>query len=247
MRHESDIIADQFRGEQAAGYDGRIRTGIPGYDALHDCAAAILESELDGTAKILVVGVGTGEEVVRLSPRNPGWHFVGVDPAGDMLAIASERVAAVGAAERVEMVTGIVADLPTKRAYDAATLLFVMHFLTDDGPKLALLTSIADRLRPGAPLVLADLHGDPTSATFATLLRAWKKRMIAAGANQADVSVALGRIVEDIAFVPEGRIYELLQHAGFDAPVPFWRGLLFGGWLSRRTAESLDDGSSWSS
>ncbi|MBA3417081.1 MAG: class I SAM-dependent methyltransferase [Chloroflexia bacterium] len=223
-----------FDAEGAARYDARVRTGIPGYDALHDCTAALLRSELGGNSRLLIAGVGTGEEVVRLGPPNPGWRFVGVDPSPAMLTIARGRVAEAGMADRTDLVEGTVADLPADPPYDAATLLLVMHFLLDVGAKLGVLRDIAARLRPGAPLLLADLHGDPAGAPFALLLAAWRRRILDSGADPADVATSFGRIREDIAFVPEARIAALLAEAGFGLPLPFWRGLLFGGWLARR-------------
>lgn len=233
-----DAARPPFAGEQATGYDGRVRTGIPGYEALHDCVAALRPQERGDTARLLVAGVGTGEEVVRLGPPNPGWRFTGVDPSADMLAVARRRLSEAGTIDRVDLVEGVVADLPAEPIYDAATLLLVMHFLPDDGAKLALLRGIAERLAAGAPLLLADLHGDPTSAAFGRLLAAWRQRILDAGADPAEVATSFDRIQVDIAFVPEGRVGELLREAGFDQPVPFWRGLLFGGWLARRVGTS---------
>jgi len=223
-----------FDAESAAGYDRQIRTGVVGYDALHDAAAAVLGAELGAVARLLVVGAGTGEEVARLGRDRPGWRFVGVDPSPPMLAIARRRAAEAGVGERAEFVEGVVADVATDRPFNAATLLLVMHFLPDDGAKLGILRGIGERLRPGAPLLLADLHGDPASASFATLLAAWRQRMLDAGTAPADVATMFERIREHVFFVPEARIAELLGEAGFGEPLPFWRGLLFGGWLARR-------------
>ena len=173
---------------------------------------------------------------MRLGPPNPAWQLVGVDPSADMLAIARSRLAHAALTGRTELVTGVVADLPLEPAFDAATLLLVMHFLPDDGAKRALLTGIAIRLRPGAPLLLADLHGEPGSMGFTRLVNAWKQRILDTGADPTEVATAFDRIEEDVAFVPESRIAELLAEAGFGEPIPFWRGLLFGGWIAYRVS-----------
>lgn len=241
MRTPNPRAAGGFSGEQAAGYDARSRVAIPGYEVLHDLVAVLLRSELGLEARVLVAGAGTGEEIVRLAPGNPGWRFVGVDPAPDMLVIARRRIAESGAADRAEAIDGFVAELPPEPAFDAATLLLVMHFLPDDGAKLELLQSIAERLKPGAPLLLADLHGDPAASAFDRLLAAWKRRVVDAVGDRPEVSESFGKIREDIAFVPEARIFALLDEAGFDAPFRFWGGLLFGGWIARRQRDGQGD------
>lgn len=242
MSSISEKAASGFRGEQAAGYDARSRTGIPGYDALHELSVTLLSAELGDEANVLVAGIGTGEEIVRMAPANAGWRFVGVDPSPDMLTIARDRVVAAGASERTDLVEGLVADLPLEPAFDAATLLLVMHFLPDDGAKLALLRDIAARMKPGAPLLLADLYGDPASPAFDLLLAGWRQRVVDAVGDIPAVDESFARIREDITFVPEARIDALLQEAGFGTPVRIWSGLLFGAWLARRERANEGNG-----
>ncbi len=52
--------------------------------------------------------------------------------------------------------------------------MLVMHFVPDDGFKLWLLKNIAQRLKPGAELILADLYGDPSLPYFAKFRLAWQ-------------------------------------------------------------------------
>jgi SAM-dependent methyltransferase len=90
----------RFGGEGAREYDGRIRSMLPGYEALHDTLRPLLRAELgEGRARVLVVGAGTGAEVVGLGEDNPGWRLTGVDPVADMLAIAEGRVRERGLAD----------------------------------------------------------------------------------------------------------------------------------------------------
>ncbi len=111
----------------------------------------------------------------------------------------------------------------------------MMHFLTDDGQKLEFLQSISTRLRPGAPLVLADLHGDETSARFSRFLAAWRLRQLALGMEEGDVEEMFRDLRATVHFIPEDRIVALMREAGFDGIERFYGALLFGGWVARRS------------
>ena len=61
--------------------------------------------------------------------------------------------------KNVTLIEGLVSDLNQSQKFGAATLLLVLHFMEDDGTKLNLLKSIAERLENNAPLVLLDITG----------------------------------------------------------------------------------------
>jgi len=69
------------------------KAGLPGYEAIHRIAAAVFSSRLPDCAKILVVGAGTGTELLNFGSKNPSWHFVAVEPAPSMMAVCQNRVA----------------------------------------------------------------------------------------------------------------------------------------------------------
>lgn len=137
--------------------------------------------------------------------------------------------------ERVALHAGRAHELPVSEPYDAATLILMMHFVPDNAEKLKLLQSISTRLKPNAPLILVDLHGDRTSDQFVRLIAAWRLRQIALGTATEEVEEMFRRIPTEIHFVPEERITALLHEAGFDRIEPFYGALLFGGWVARRS------------
>lgn len=142
----------RFDSEGAQIYEHRIPMVVPGYEALHSMAYSLLQLDLEEQARLLIVGAGTGMEIVHLGEDNPGWRFTGVDPSADMVAVARRRVMESGLSGRVELHASFAQELPASESYDAATLILVMHFIPDDGEKLELLRSISARLAPGAPL-----------------------------------------------------------------------------------------------
>ena len=161
----------EFDRDRANQYDLDIRKAIPGYEALHGMTHSLLQNNLSESARLLVVGSGTGMELVNYCQQNPAWSLTGVEPSAEMMAIAFEELVSLGYRE-VDLHTGYISTLPETKLVDAATLMLVMHFLPDDGSKLQLL-KIARHLKPGAELVLADLYGDKSLPYFAKLRKAW--------------------------------------------------------------------------
>ena len=227
--------AGHFDDERARTYEERIVQIIPGYDVLHDLAHLILGHETAEDAHILVVGAGTGKDIVSLARDCPGRRFTGVDPSPEMLALARSRIEAEGLAGRVTLHQGFVHDLPPDQVFDAATCILVMQFLPDvpgeDG-KSFLLRNIARRLKPDAPLILGDGFGDPEDPAFLRFIEVWRKWKLHAGMASADEEKGFEQVLSKIPFVPEGRVHGLLAEAGFGGVQGFYRGLMVGAWIA---------------
>ena len=223
-----------FDGDYGNGYEQLARTVIPGYLSSFHQALALLRGRLGPRSRVLVVGAGTGIEIVTFHAAEPGWRLTGVDPSAQMLDIAAHRVREAGIADgAVELVHGTVADL-AERDFDAATCFNVMHFLPDDGAKQALLSGIADRLAPGAPFVLFELHGDPAAPNFDEWFAAWSRYWETGGMEDADRVAFRAKIDAGIHWASAARIRELLARAGFEDVKRYFRSLLYGGWIARR-------------
>ncbi|CAA6604641.1 SAM-dependent methyltransferase [Rhodospirillaceae bacterium LM-1] len=221
-----------FHDQRAARYDDTVRKVIPGYETLHAMAQFLLEDMLGHNAHLLIAGCGTGEEIERLAPHHPGWRFTGVDPSAAMLKQAKTRLNAKGLTERTTLIEGTVGDLDPGTRFDAAACLLVMHFLPDDGAKANLLAGISKALKPGAPLVLADLHGASDTPRYARLLAAWTRWQLSHGIDPVEVEKGLKHVARDIHFVSETRLFKLLHQAGFTTVEHFHQAFLFGGWLA---------------
>lgn len=224
----------QEEASHARGYDDAIRAAIPGYELLHESVAAFLPGALGEQATVLVVGAGTGEEIVQMSRANPGWRFVAEDPSPEMLEVAREKLTAAGAADRVEFVAGPIEDVPPGEQFDAATMILVQHFLPDDGAKQAMLREVAARLRPGAPLFLANMHGDLAADDDQVRYQAWKRRQMARGMAAEDAEAMFTGLPTVVHFVSAKRTRELLRGAGFTDFQNVFRAFVIGGWLAYR-------------
>jgi tRNA (cmo5U34)-methyltransferase len=204
---------------------------IPGRRAIFTIVeASFLELVGDGPARILVVGAGGGEEILRLGGGNAAWSFVGVDTYEPMVDLARRRLAASPVGSRSQVHTATIAQLAETR-FDAATCILTAHFVPDDGSKLAFLKDIHARLKPGAPLAIVDgvgVNGEPQTEL---LRRIWKRHAVLNGADP-EVAAKNAENFAKVAVVSAAREEELLASAGFKDLVPIFRGLAIKGWLA---------------
>lgn len=216
-------------------YDSSIRLFCGAYDEIFKLSNCCLSAVLSPNASILIVGAGTGMEILEFASMHPGWSFCGVDPSGDMLSLAQKKITDKKLLNNMSLIKGYVDDLNTKEVFDGATCILVMHFLKDDGTKLNLLKSIHRHLKPGAPLVLVDGCGNPGSMEFEDTLKAWQQYPIMHGQEIETVEKAFNQtILKLLQFVPEPRILELLTQAGFTRVYKFYSGFLYSGWTAYR-------------
>ena len=226
--------AFDFDGDYGEDYEILARRVIPGYRTLFPMFTAIIEPDLPTAARVLVVGAGTGIELITLKRARPDLRLHGVDPSGQMLELARRRVAQAGLASGVSFQLGYASDVPERPLFDAATLINVLHFVPDDGAKPDLLNDIARRLRPGAVFVLFDLHGDPGSEEHERYMSAWRRYWKIRGMTAEEMAAFGERIRDGIHFISAQRAVELALDAGFTDPQRFFKGMLYGGWTFRR-------------
>jgi tRNA (cmo5U34)-methyltransferase len=216
----------------AADYDERIRKTFPFYETIHPAISATLRAVLAAESELLIVAAGTGAEILELGKTNPGWRFLGVDPAQPMLDLAKKKIQVAGLADRVCFFKGYVDDLSTDTLYDGATVAMVLHFVPDDGGKLKLLSGVARRLKSGAPLVVMDAHGDLSAPGSKLLLEAWKHQQNLAGMKWEEVESGMKERIKIYHFVSSARMEQLLTQAGFHRIQRFYQNFMLGGWIA---------------
>lgn len=208
----------------------RARQSIPARDAIFLIARALFENKLAESSKILVVGAGGGEEILSLGKPNPGWKFVGVDLSEAMLKLADTRFAQEQLQNKVELHRTDVRNLDDKD-FDAATCILTLHFVADDGAKLAMLQAIRERLKSEALFFLVDGAGESGNPEFTENVAAWKRH---AQNNGMPVEM-VEKMVENtmnLPLVTEEREIELLRSAGFADVRKVYQGIHVNGWLS---------------
>ncbi len=223
-----------FDAEFGARYDQFVRTTIFGYDSLFKMILALFQTRLGAEARVLDVGCGTGSAMLAWGQAMPGWTFTGVDPSAQMLQQCRAKLEQAGLSDRVELRHGYAGDLPAGEQYDAAAMVLVMHFIPDNGAKLALLHAIGQRLKPGGSLVLIDHHGDTGSATFQHLMSAWINYDILMGLPPDRARTIPVEASTSHHFITEARTLQLLSQAGFEEVERFYGAFVTGGWLARK-------------
>ncbi|MBO6662011.1 MAG: methyltransferase domain-containing protein [Roseivirga sp.] len=213
-----------FEKERASNYNQFVEDWIPNYSYFMEKLPKLL-SDTDNK-DLLVVGCGTGNEIVQFAKADQDWKITGVDPSPEMINQAKERLAKH---ENIELIKGLVSDLSQDRKYGAVTLLLILHFLEDNGEKLNLLRQIAQRLKTEAPLVMLGITGDQKQ--MKTNLKVLKQLL----PNNLDKDLLqnrLQRIENDLHYVPEERLMELCQEAGFERPIRFFQTSIYMGWIT---------------
>ena len=229
-----DEGAFNFDGDYGESYEALARQVIPGYLTFFPMFAALIEPDLPPGARVLVIGAGTGIELVTLKEVRPDLEVHGVDPSEQMLEIARRRVAEAGVAGGVSFRLGYAEDVPAAPLFDAATLINVLHFVPDDGSKAALLGDIAQRMRPGGVFVFFDLHGGADPDEHERYLSTWRRYWAIRGMTADEKRRFDARIREGIHFAPASRVVDLAREVGLIEPRRFYTSLLYGGWTFRR-------------
>ncbi|MEM7412385.1 MAG: class I SAM-dependent methyltransferase [Myxococcota bacterium] len=204
---------------------------MPGHSGVLQMIGVLLRERAPADAHVLVVGAGGGLETRALAQQEPGFRFLGVDPAPRMLALAQEVIGAE-LAERVELLEGTVEDAPPG-PFDAATCVLVLGLLPDDGTKSAILRGTRSRLRPGAPFVLVDQCLDRASDDFERRLDRYAAFARASGVDAEVVANARAALDANAGLVTPERDESLIDEAGFRDRELFYLGMGWRGWLAR--------------
>lgn len=226
MHNTVDI--EYFEGERAERYDSFIPLLIPTYNQLMEYLPSIARGRApqEKRGKLLIAGCGTGNEVIAFAQANDAWSITACDPSPAMIAIAAKKLREY---PNVHVTASTVADIPSQEKFDAATLILVLHFLTDDGAKAELLQSIAHRLRSGATLFLVDICGtDKEIAENLPILRT----LLPKEWNPEKIEEVLHNIQHNIHYISEQRLYDLLAEAGFAEPVRFHQATVYRAWTA---------------
>lgn len=225
-----------FDEAHAAIYDTQFAKLAAMRDALHLVTQLALR-ELPEDAHILSVGAGTGAEILNLAKTFPGWTFTAVDTSAPMLERCRARVAEEHIEARVRFHVGDIHGLPrAPGSFDAATAILVSQFVVDPAARQQFFRSIADHLKPRAPLVFADLAAAVDDEPLREL---WQRaQSFAAGRvdtrTDAEKKAAAQSAAKLVAIVPPEEVERLVQAAGFDAPTRVFQTLMIHGWVARR-------------
>ncbi len=225
--------ADFFGPDLAQNYDQQFSRLAPLRDALQltvRCAFRTAPSN----ARALIVGAGTGAEVMSLADAYPGWSFTIVEPAPAMLAICKDKVIAAGLSGRCEFHEGFVEDLPDLPRHHIATAVLVSQFILDRSARVAFFRAIADRLTESGVIVSADLATD--GGQDDPVMAFWGEIMRVNGMSDEDWKAYQETVARAVAIAAPAEVEAIMVEGGFAPPVQVFQAALIHGWVSRPTA-----------
>lgn len=222
-----------FGEEHAEIYDEQFAGMAAIRDSLHLLARTSL-AHLPADARLLVVGAGTGSEVLALAAQFPLWTFHLVDPAPAMLKVARRRLAAASILDRCRFHDGYIETLEDAGPFHGATSFLVSQFITDAGARRDYFREIAARLLPGGTLVTADLAADRDDPAFDPLMLIWQTALHGTDFPKERVQTYKEAFGRDFAVHGPAQVERMMADAGFAPPVQALQALLIRAWVTQK-------------
>ncbi len=176
----------------ASEYEAERRRLVPCFEDFYGTAVRLVSLRGGEVRRVLDLGAGTGLMSGAVLEAFPVAQLVLLDGAAAMLAEARERLP-----ER--SITTLEADLrdPLPAGpFDAVVSALAIHHL-EDADKRRLFDRIGRVLRPGGVFVNAEHVGGPTPWLERTYRELWREACRAAGASEAEIGAAEGRMETD--------------------------------------------------
>lgn len=214
-----------FEGEAAASYTDGPPRQVPGYDALLRMATILLAEYVPAQGRILVLGAGGGLEIREMAASHAGWHFDGVDPSQDLLTVASKTTSEYD--DRVSLYPGYI-DTAPQGPYDGATCILTMHFVPLS-QRVETLRSVRQRLRPGAPFVMAHMsfpQDEPQRTQWIN------RNLMYSGTAPEKMEASAHAIATRLHLLDPKDEEDALELAGFKRAELFYAGFGFRGWVT---------------
>ena len=226
---DAQALLDHFSDPVAvANYAEGPKRFVPGFADLHRMTGILLSEQTAQDANVLVLGAGGGLELKALAETQPGWTFVGVDPAAEMLKMAERTLGPL--ATRVQLQQGYIDDAPAG-PFDAATCLLTLHFLDVDERRRTA-GEIHRRLKPGAPFVAAHSSFPQQESERARWLSRYAAFAIASGADPTQANTARAAIEAHLSLLSPEEDAQILREAGFRMPELFYAAFTWRGWIA---------------
>lgn len=225
----SEHFLRAFSDPQAvAHYTSGPRRFVPGLDALHAMTGLLLAERMPADAHVLVLGAGGGMELKALAEAHPGWRFTGVDPARAMLDLAARTLGPLR--DRVDLVEGYIQDAPPG-PFDGATCLLTLHFL-EAAERLRTVRGLRDRLRNGAPLVVAHGSFPQGPGERDRWLSRYAAYAVASGTDPQQVASARDAVANSLQMYSPDQDEAILREGGFPDVEQFYAAFTWRGWIA---------------
>ncbi len=213
--------------ERARTYSDGPKKFTPGFSDVHTMVSVLIRERVANDARILVHGAGGGLEIEALADANPGWGFVGVDPAKPMLDEAEARLKS--SMDRVTLHHGYI-DTAPEGPFDAATSLLTLHFLEAD-ERIETLRQIVARLKPGAPLVAVHSSFAQNKSDRELWLSRYEAFAVASGVAPDFARNARQAVASMSTIFESEQDMAIMREAGLTAVSTFYSAFTWSGWV----------------
>jgi tRNA (cmo5U34)-methyltransferase len=201
---------------------------VPGFADLHKMTGILLAEHAPGDARVLVLGAGGGLELKALAQAFPGWTFDGVDPAPEMLKLATRTLGPL--ASRVRLHDGLIDDAP-EGPFDAAVCLLTLHFLPRD-ERQRTVAEIRRCLRRGAPFVVAHSSFPQGEGARDLWLSRYAAFAVASGADSTQTEKMRAAVKAHLCLYEPEDDEAILREAGFSDVTLFYAAFTWRGWVA---------------
>lgn len=201
---------------------------VPGFAGLQRMATILLAERTPDRGRVLVLGAGGGLELKAFAETHSGWEFDGVDPSEEMLKLAASTLGPL--ASRVRLHQGCI-DAAPDGPYDSAACLLTLHFVPRN-ERLSTLRQVYQRLKRGAPFVMAHLSFPQSEPDRSLWLSRYAAFAVASGVEPAMAEKAVSSMKTRLTFVEPGDEEATLREAGFTNISLFYTGFTFRGWVA---------------
>jgi SAM-dependent methyltransferase len=200
-------------------YDSRIRTFIPAYEQMLAAAAGALNAlQTTSTPHLVDLGTGTGALAACCLRTVPGASVTAVDEDGEILAMARERLAQLGAVASFLQCSFLDAALPS---CDAIVASLALHHVRTADRKRQLYRDCHAALGTGGLLISADCCPSADEPLAALERAAWREHLRITYSDEETDRYFAAWAHEDV-YVPLSQELALLRDAGFE-PEVVWR------------------------
>jgi ubiquinone/menaquinone biosynthesis C-methylase UbiE len=214
----------------AGDYDALKLRVIPGYrevQALVDRYAAVPDR---APARVLELGIGTGEWAERFLGCHPNVEFEGVDFSEQMRNVAGLRLEPFR--DRVRLRAADLDDTLPRGSFDLVVSFFALHHMSDKG---RLVGDVAATLIEGGRFLWADIAKASTPALEQLFIDDWVAFMRQSGLEEEGISHVLRDHREnDLPEIVESQL-AYLRGAGFDPAAVVWSHGKFVLFFGRRS------------
>lgn len=224
----------RFNKKEASKYEEYAERAVFGYNQLYQMTLALLMDEKSINSKVLVVGSGSGKEMITFGNYMPFIEMTGVDPSEEMIKISRKKIEEKGLDNKISLYKGTIEDLPPNIKYNIATVIFVLRFVDGEDEKLFLLRRINELLKSGGRILIIDQFEQPLSQQFNLLRFGWKNFLLMNGISVQTAEMIIEKALEKRSLITENKLKRLLAESGYHNIVRFYSAFLHAGFIAEK-------------